>query len=45
MKDAYLINNPKGAFGRVKGVDLKSSAKIKTKYYQHDTDYQITQGL
>lgn len=45
MKDAYLINNPKGAFGRVKGVDLKSSSKIKTKYYQHDTDYQITQGF
>ncbi|MBY8910027.1 AIPR family protein [Salinicoccus roseus] len=45
MRQAYLDNNPKGAFGKVKGIDSKKTKPIKSKFYQHDLDYQITQGF
>lgn len=44
MPEAYRIDNPKGAFGRIKGVDKKKK-KIATKYLQNPIDYHITQGF
>lgn len=44
MLDGYKEVNPKGAFGRIKGVDRKEKGTL-TKYFQNKTDYQITQGF
>lgn len=44
MKDGYKLSNPKGQFGKVKGVDYKEKS-IQTKFYQNSTNYQITQGF
>ncbi|SFM14321.1 AIPR family protein [Salibacterium qingdaonense] len=44
MADGYKAVNPKGAFGRIKGVDKKEKGTT-TKYFQTPTSYQITQGF
>lgn len=44
MVQGYKNANPKGLFGKVKGVDKKENGTT-TKYYQNPTNYQITQGF
>lgn len=40
--ESYLEKNVGGRFGKVKGVESK---KAKTKFYNYNIDYQISQGL
>jgi len=44
MVVGYKLANPKGAFGRVKGVDTKEKG-YTTKFLQTPIDYHITQGF
>ena len=42
--DAYRLNTKNGKFGKVKGVDSKTNG-FKSKFYQKNMNYQISQGL
>ncbi|BAC15285.1 hypothetical protein [Oceanobacillus iheyensis HTE831] len=44
MVEGYKLSNPKGQFGKVKGVDRKDKGAT-TRYYQNPTLYHITQGF
>lgn len=44
MKDGYRATDSKKKFGKVKGIEMKQGTGL-TKYYNHNTDYQITQGF
>lgn len=44
MADAYKDVNPKGSFGKVKGIEVKNN-NYTTKYFNQPNSYQISQGF